>query len=91
MPDNSQSAIEASRHVGDVELTPSPTVAPNVIKMDDMAAAARPPAMIGDHCSDQGPSVRAGVDVSIGDSIVMAVLSQAEERKDGHNDDDKPN
>jgi hypothetical protein len=64
--------MEASRHVGDVELTPNPTVAPNVIRMDDMAADANPPAMIGDHCSDQGPSVRAGADVSIGDSIVMA-------------------
>jgi hypothetical protein len=49
MPDNNQSASDASRHVGAVELTPRPTVVPNVTMIEDTAQAVRAPAMIGPH------------------------------------------
>jgi hypothetical protein len=50
MPDAIQRAIEASRHVGAVELTPKPIAAPKVTNIEDTAAATKAPATIGVHC-----------------------------------------
>src|ERR1700761_7196039 len=56
MPDKIHKATEVSRQVGELELTPSPTVTAKEIRIDDMAAAAKPPAMMAVHCSDQPSS-----------------------------------
>src|ERR1700742_1180794 len=53
MPDNSHKAHEASRHVGAAELTPRPTVAANVIRINDSAVAVKAPTTIGVHCKFQ--------------------------------------
>jgi hypothetical protein len=58
MPDNSHKAIEASRQVGAAELTPRPTVAAKVTRIEDTAVAVSAPAMIGVHRSVQGSSRR---------------------------------
>ena len=49
MPDSSHNAIEALRHVGDVELTPRPTATANVIRIEEMAQAVlKNPALATD-------------------------------------------
>jgi hypothetical protein len=50
MPDNIHNAAEASRQVGAADVTPKPTVAPNVTNTKDNAVAAKAPSKIGDHC-----------------------------------------
>ena len=77
MPESSASAKDASRHVGDAELTPRPIAVPNVIKIEDTAEAVSAPNTIGDHCSFQPSSDDLGaVLTSAGVSMtVMASLS----------------
>jgi hypothetical protein len=49
MPESSQSAQDASRQVGAEELTPRPTAAPKVIKIEDSAVAVKAPTTTGVH------------------------------------------
>src|SRR3569832_901779 len=93
MPESSHNATEASRQVGAAELTPSPTVAAKVRRIDETAAAVRAPASIGVHCNVQASGARvltAGVTSTGGASMLLGGASpQAEERKNGHDDDDQ--
>jgi hypothetical protein len=74
--------MDASRHVGDVELTPNPTVAANVINMEDIAAAPKAPAIIGVHCKDHplAPSLTTGLELSVNGSTFIGVSSIAGQR-----------
>ena len=76
MPESSQSAIDASRQVGEAELTPRPTAVPKVMRMEDTAEAVRAPRTIGDHSSRQPSGVRRTlvlVSVGPGSMTVMAI------------------
>ena len=64
MPDSNHKATEASRHVGAAELTPRPTVAAKVTRIEDTAVAVRAPAIIGVHCNVQGSSSRLATGVA---------------------------
>src|SRR3569833_1074147 len=92
MPESRNNATEASRHVGAAELTPSPTVAAKLIRMDDTAVAVRAPATIGVHCRVQAsgrPVLAAGVLPTGGVSILICASPQAEERENRHDDHDQ--
>jgi hypothetical protein len=69
MPDNIHNAADASRQVGDVELTPNPTAAANVTRIRESAVAASAPAMTGVHCkylgsASSGPGTAASMVMS---------------------------
>src|ERR1700712_1405097 len=81
MPDNIHRAAEASRQLGAADVTPKPTLAPNVTRTNDNAVAAKAPSRIGDHCKCRGPrsaryasrSARgAGAGLSIDIFIILA-------------------
>src|ERR1041385_7081594 len=91
-PDNSQSATEAPRQVGAVELTPSPTAAAKVTRIRDSAVAASAPAMTGVHCRYLG-SASSGPAISVS-AIMLRPLPQAEKRQhcqDHHHQTDQIN
>jgi hypothetical protein len=89
IPDNNQSATEASRQVGEAELTPRPMAAPNANKIDDTAAAVSAPSTIGDQAKCQaGSTLRSS---ETGSMVVIRPSPQAEERKNSHNDHDQSN
>ncbi len=50
MPESIAKAAEASRQVGEVELTPKPTATANVKQIRESAAAPIAPAITGVHC-----------------------------------------
>jgi len=89
------SAADASRHVGAVDVTPRPTVTPNVSSTDDSAVAANAPSMIGDHCRKRGAvSLRSAVSLrATGEmfSIDISMLAKAEEGQDRQDHDDESN
>ena len=88
MPESNVSATDASLQVGATELTPRPTVAPNVINIDDTAHATRAPATTDVHCNVQPLSAgRSAASVFMSASMLMAgVLAKAKEREDCQDD-----
>src|SRR3979490_1150801 len=80
MPDNIQSAADASRHVGAVKLTPNPTAAANVTRIRESAVAACARAMTGVHCKYLG-SAPSGPVTSV--SNVMALDLTGQRRRTG--------
>src|SRR5689334_13414377 len=93
MPESSASATDASLQVGAAELTPRPTVAPNVTRIEDTAHATNAPATTEVHCNVQPLSPgRSVASVFISVSMFMAVvLAKAKERKDGQDNHDQTN
>src|SRR6476469_1776915 len=94
MPERIARAAEASRHVGDVELTPRPTALPNIKRIKESAAAAIAPATTGVHCRNQSCSSKGIISSSSGlaTSIVMLMaLPQAKEGKYRHDHNDQAN
>src|SRR6201999_2154766 len=92
MPESTHSATDASRQVGAAELTPRPTVVPNVIMMKDAAHATSAPATIGVHCKvHKPPAVRSAASVSSStvSMLIVPSLAKAKERQNGHDDDDQ--
>src|SRR3954447_21204885 len=93
-PDSKASAADASRHVGEAELTPSPTATPKPTRMNDIAPAANAPAITELHwmvlrssAATPPPSMMSSrMRVSI---VIAALSAQAEERQDRHDDDDQ--
>src|SRR6516225_4313375 len=93
-PDNSASAAEASRQVGEAELTPRPMATPKLTRMNDIAPDANAPAMTELHWMLRGCSAAMKPPSKtlscMRVSIAMAGLSaQAEERQDRHDHDDQ--
>src|SRR3954464_14794147 len=86
-PDSSHNATDASRHVGAVELTPSPTAAAKVTRIRESAVAASAPAITGVHCRYFG-SASSGPAMS-DSAIMIRPLSQAEKRQHSQNDHDQ--
>src|SRR3954447_1348364 len=92
-PDSKASAADASRHVGEAELTPRPTATPKPTRMNDIAPAAKAPAMTELHwmvrrsSAATPPSMMSSrMRVSI---VITALSTQAEERQDRHDHDDQ--
>src|SRR5689334_3328233 len=96
MPESNASAMDASLHVGAAELTPRPTVAPKVIRIEETAQATKAPATTGVHCNVQPLSAAlssgrsaASVFMSAASMLMAVVLAKAEEREDEHDDHDQ--
>src|SRR3954469_4645849 len=93
-PDSKASAADASRHVGEAELTPRPTATPKLTRMNDIAPAAKAPAttelpwmLRRSLAATTPPSIRSSrTRVSI---AIAALSAQAEERQDRHDHDDQ--
>src|SRR3954453_2684060 len=83
-PNSKHKRTDASRQVGAVELTPSPTAAANVTRMRESAVAASAPAITGVHCRYLG-SASSGPVTSFSASMIRP-LSQAEKRQHSQND-----
>src|SRR3979411_184662 len=94
MPDSSHNAIDASLHVGDVELTPKPTVAAKVIRISERAEAAKAPATIGVHCKLQrtSPTDSRGRPSAVPrvSKVMGSLLSPAEARRSRQRYDNQP-
>ena len=75
--------MEASRHVGAAEVTPSPIVAPKAKRIDESAVDITAPRTIGDQLA-----YRAGVSTTgtIGSS--MTVMSPQPEKRENCQDND---
>jgi len=88
MPDKIHNAAEASRHVGEADVTPRPTLAPNVTRMKDIAVAANAPSRIGDHCRWRGPRSARYASTSARDAggrlsmDISIILAQRRPKKD---------
>src|SRR5258708_10498240 len=89
MPDRNHNAAEASRQVGAVDVTPKPTVAPNVTRMNERAVAASAPRIIGDHCKNLGATSPRGATTVLSKDIFLP-LSKAKEAQDRQNHHHKP-
>src|SRR6478672_3046251 len=77
MPDSIHNAAEASRHVGEVELTPSPTAAANVTRTRESAVAPSAPAITGVHCRYRGSASAASGSITAFSKVICGDLTGA--------------